>query len=37
MVYNKVHTASYLLAAEGADSVDSEAGLNGVDPNRSPP
>jgi hypothetical protein len=35
MVYNKVHATSYLLAAEGADSVDDEAGLNGVDPNRS--
>jgi hypothetical protein len=36
----KIHKAqlnilSYLLAAEGTDSVDGEAGLNGVEPNRS--
>jgi hypothetical protein len=36
IVYSNVHTASYLLGAGGADdSVDDEAGLNGVDPNRS--
>jgi hypothetical protein len=28
-------TVSYLLAAEGTDRVDGEAGLNGVEPNRS--
>jgi hypothetical protein len=29
------YTASYLLAAGGTDTVDGEAGLNGVEPNRS--
>ena len=29
------HTVSYLLVAEGTDRVDGEAGLNGVEPNRS--
>lgn len=35
MVHSKRHTSSYLLAAEGDDSVEDEAGLNGVEPNRS--
>ena len=29
------YTVSYLLVAEGTDRVDDEAGLNGVEPNRS--
>jgi hypothetical protein len=35
MVHSKVHTATYLMAAKGDDSVEDEAGLNGVEPNRS--
>jgi len=30
-----MYTVSYLLVAEGTDIVDDEAGLNGVEPNRS--